>query len=98
RGTIADPYQARRIEAGQVLEVLLGQVRVAIDPVDDLHGEVVVVGAVPNPVDEVGRLLRKPGAEQGGNAIGSIAQPAIAGVQVALAARLVADRRSRGRP
>ena len=97
RGTIADPYRARPIEAGQVLEVLLGQVRVAIDPVDDLHGEVVVVGAVPNPVDEVGRLLRKPGAEQGGNAIGSIAQPAIAVVPVAIAARVFGDRRCRRR-
>src|SRR3989440_169198 len=91
-GSVTDPNRAGAVEAGEVLEVLLGQVGVTIHSVEDLHGEVVVIGAVPNPVDEVGRLLRKPCAEQRGDAIGGIAQPAVAIVPVAIAARVFGER------
>src|SRR5207249_10357311 len=97
RGPVGDPDRAGAVKAGQVLEVLLGQMRITIHPVHDLHGEVMVVGAVPNPVDEVGRFLRKPGAEEGRDAVGGIAQPAIAIVPVAIAARVFGGRRGRRR-
>src|SRR5207253_8436335 len=92
-GPIANPNRAGAVEAGQMLEVLLRQVRVTVHPVDDLHGEVMVVGTVADPVDEVCRLLRKSGAEEGGDAIRSVAQPAVAVVPVAIAARVFGDRR-----
>src|SRR5256886_8681469 len=89
---VADADRTGAVEAGEMLEVLLRQVRIAVDPVEDLHCEVMVVGAVPDPVDKVGGFLGEPGAEERGNAVGGVAQPAEAVVPVAIAARILGNR------
>src|SRR5438270_2268180 len=91
-GAVADPDRTGPVEARQMLEELFGQVRIAIDAVDDLHREIVVVGAVADPVDEVGGFLRETGAEEGRDAVGRVPQPAEAVVPVAIAPRIFGDR------
>ena len=92
-GAVADANRPSAFEARQVLEVLLGQVRVAIHPVEDLHREVMVVGTIPDPVDEVHRLLLEAGAKERRDAIGRVAEPAVAVIPIAIAARILRDRR-----
>src|SRR5207247_4554455 len=55
RGPVADPNGAGAVEAGQVLEVLLGQMRVTIHPVHDLHGDAIVDVTCPKPRRAVAR-------------------------------------------
>src|SRR5207245_898510 len=45
-GTVPDPHRTGAVETGQVFQEFLRQTRIAIDAIDDLHREVVVVGAV----------------------------------------------------
>src|SRR3979411_1209823 len=64
---VADANRLRPIEPRQMLEVLLGQMRVAIDAIKDLHRKVMVVGTVADPVDEVDRFLFETGAKECGD-------------------------------
>ena len=90
---IADANGSGAVEAGEMLEVLLREMRVAVDAVDDLHGEVLLIGAVADPVDEINRFLLEAGAEQRGDPIGGIAQPAVAVIPIPIAPRVFGNRR-----
>ena len=83
-----------------MLEKRFGKVRVAVDAIEDLHREVVVVGAVANPVDEVDGLLREAGAKERRDPIGRVPEPAVPVIPVAIPARVFRDgggwRRAQG--
>src|SRR5712692_3615695 len=95
RGAVADANRLRAFVARQVLEERLGEVRVAVDPVEDLHRKVVVVGAVADPVDEVDGFLREARAKEGRDAVGRVTEPAVPVIPVAIAAWIFRDGRGR---
>src|SRR6266480_5533289 len=90
-GAVADAHRPRAFEASQVLEERFGEVRVAVDAIQDLHREVVVVGAVADPVDEVDGLLRETRAKEGGDPIRRVAEPAVPVIPIAIPARVFRD-------
>ena len=99
-GAVTDAHRPGPFVAGQVLEKRFGKVRVAVDAIEDLHREVVVVGAVANPVDEVDGLLREAGAKERRDPIGRVPEPAVPVIPVAIPARVFRDgggwRRAQG--
>src|SRR6202047_2876577 len=94
-GAVADANRTGPFVACEVLEERFGEVRVAGHPIEDLHGKVVGVGAVADPVDEVDSFLLEACAKEGRDAIGSVTEPAVPVVPVAIATGIFRDGRGR---
>ncbi len=96
-GAVADPHRPRALVAGQVVEALLGEPGLAVDPVHDLQDALLPLGHVGDEVEEVVGLpveaerVEPPQHERG------VANPREAVVPVALAARTLGQRRGGGR-
>ena len=89
--TVPDPNRLGSFVAAQSVEGRLGQVPLAVDPVHDLQPGMVVLEAllvdVREPAHEVSRLVIERERVEGPEREGRVADPGVAVVPVALAAR-----------
>ena len=91
-GAVADPDRARVLVAREVVEDLLGQLGAAVDAVHDLELALLGLGDVGHEVEEVVRLPVEPERVQAPERERGVADPGVAVVPVALAARRLRQR------
>ena len=91
-GAVADADRRGALVAGQVVERLLGQLVLAADAVHDLELRLLALGHVGHEVEEVVGLPVEPQRVEAPEHEGGVADPGVAVVPVALAARGLGQR------
>ncbi len=95
-GVVPDPHRSRAVVAGQVIERRLRQVALAADPVHDLQPALLGLRDLGDEEEEVVRLPVEPERVERPEHEGGVADPRVAVVPVARAARRLGQRRRRG--
>ena len=91
-GAVAHPHRPGALVAGQVVERLLHQLGLAVDPVHDLELALLGLGHVGDEVEEVVGLPVEAQRVEAPEREGGVADPAVAVVPVALAAGRLGQR------